>query len=61
MDQAGSTDRWVRMPIGLQPELYEWLRVEAFNRRVAMAEIVREALATYRERIDPQLTLPIDR
>ena len=43
-------DKLVRVPIAFPDELYEWLRLEAFERRVPMAELVREALVGYRER-----------
>jgi predicted DNA-binding protein len=53
--------RFVRLPIGFPPELYEWLRKTAFRRRRPMAEVVREAVQEYRERQEPQLTLPMGR
>lgn len=40
-------DRPVKVPIALPESLYEWLRGSAFDRRVPMAEIVREALVAY--------------
>ena len=45
------------MPVSFPDDLYEWMRETAFRRRVPMAELVREALREYRERIDPQLGL----
>jgi hypothetical protein len=48
-----------RLPITFPTDEYEWLREAAFRRRVAMAELVRLALRQYRERLDPQLDLPI--
>jgi hypothetical protein len=42
-------------------EMYEWLRSEAFRQRRKMAELVREAVAEYRLKTEPQLDLPIDR
>jgi hypothetical protein len=50
---------FVKVPIGFPPEMYEWLRETAFRRHVSMAVVVREALLEYRERIDPQMTLPL--
>jgi hypothetical protein len=50
----------VRLPITLPVILHEWLRQRAFRERRAMAELVREALNEYRERHDPQLSLPMD-
>lgn len=49
----------MKVPIAFSPEMYDWLREAAFRRRVPMAVIVREALIEYRERTDPQLTLPL--
>jgi Arc/MetJ-type ribon-helix-helix transcriptional regulator len=49
----------VRMPISLPFTLHEWIREASHRRRVSMAEVVREALREYRERVDPQLELPI--
>jgi len=40
----------VRVPIAFPEELYEWLRLEAFRRREPMAEVVRTALLSFRER-----------
>jgi hypothetical protein len=55
-----SADKPIRVPIGFPPELYEWLRETAFRRRGRMAEVVREAVKEYRDRQEPQLTLPMD-
>lgn len=52
-------DRQVRLPVGLPPDLYEWLRGEAFRKRRKMAAIVRDAVAEYRSRVDPQMGLPL--
>jgi hypothetical protein len=49
-----------RVPISFPDELYEWLRAAAFQRRLPMAEIVRQALREHREKTDPQLQLPIE-
>jgi hypothetical protein len=49
--------KYTRVPIGFPDELYEWLRQVAFERRVPMAEVVREALREHRQRLDPQLDL----
>lgn len=43
----------IKLPVGLPPEQYEWLRESAFRRRVPMAEIVRQALREHRERAEP--------
>jgi hypothetical protein len=51
------SERMPRVPISFPDELYEWMRETAFRRRVPMAELVREALREYRDRIDPQLGL----
>jgi len=48
-----------RSPIGFAEDQYEWLRTEAFRRRIPMAQLVREAVDEHRERINPQLTLPL--
>lgn len=53
-------DRLVRVPIGFPPELHEWLRETAHRRRTRMAELVRQAVREYRERQEPQLSLPVD-
>jgi len=50
-----------RLPITFPTDEYEWLREAAFRRRIAMAELVRLALREYRERLEPQLDLPIKR
>lgn len=52
-------DKLIRVPIGFPPELHEWLRLVAFRRHTAMAEVVREAVRDYRDRLDPQLGLHI--
>lgn len=52
-------DKLQRIPIGFPEELYEWLRKTSFRTRQPMAEIVREAVREYRQRVDPQLDLPI--
>jgi hypothetical protein len=51
----------VKVPIALPEGLYEWLREAAFRRRTSMAALVREALHDYRNRVDPQLDLPMTR
>jgi hypothetical protein len=43
-------DNLVKVPIAFPEEMYEWLRLEAFQRRVPMAELVRAAVLGYRER-----------
>lgn len=45
------------MPVSFPDDLYEWMRETAFKRRIPMAELVREALREYRERVEPQLDL----
>lgn len=52
-----SSEGMTRVPIAFPDDLYEWMRETAFRRRVSMAELVREALREYRERVDPQLGL----
>jgi hypothetical protein len=49
----------IRVPIGFPPEVHEWLRERAFHGRTPMAGIVREAVAEYRARHDPQLGRPL--
>jgi hypothetical protein len=51
MVEAGSKEtpeKFVKVPIGLTEELYEWLRDTAFRRRVSMAQVVREALNAHK-------------
>jgi hypothetical protein len=48
-----------KVPIGFPEDQYEWLRAEAFRRRIPMAQLVREAVDEHRERVDPQLVLPL--
>jgi len=55
-----SADRLIRVPIGFPPELHEWLREAAFRRRTTMAELVRDAVREHRDRLDPQLGLPLE-
>ena len=55
----GGGERLVRMPVALPEDLHEWLREAAFRRRASMAELLRVALRQYRDRVDPQLELPI--
>jgi hypothetical protein len=54
-------EQLVKVPIAFPEDLYEWLRESAFRRRTSMAALVREALRDYRQRLDPQLDLPIGR
>ena len=54
-------EKTTRIPITFPDELYEWLREFAFRRHEPMAQVVREALREYRERVDPQLPLPLER
>ncbi len=48
-----------KVPIAFPEDLYEWLREQAYRRRTSMAHLVREAVAEYRLRSEPQLELPI--
>jgi len=57
--EAGE-DKLTRIPVSFPDEQYEWLRGFAFRRHEAMAEVVREALRQYRDRVDPQLVLPME-
>ena len=50
---------YVKLPIGLLNEQYEWLRTYSFRNRLKMAEVMRMALERYRVQVDPQLGLPI--
>jgi hypothetical protein len=43
-------DKLVRLPVSFPTPVHEWLRQRAFDRRMAMAEIVREAVREYRYR-----------
>jgi hypothetical protein len=61
LDPREEKEKQVRIPIGFPVDQYEWLRETAFRTRTTMAEVVRLALAEYRDRIDPQLPLPISR
>lgn len=49
-DEADPSEPVVKVPIAFPESLYEWLREEAFRRRVSMAQVVREAVSAYRER-----------
>ena len=51
--------RGTKFPIDFGEELYDWLRETAYRQRRPMADVVREALRQYRQRIDPQMQLPI--
>ncbi len=46
-----------RVPITFPDDLYEWLRRTAFDRRVSMADLVRESVREQRGRIENQLDL----
>lgn len=50
-----------KIPIDLGTDLYEWLRELAYRQRRPMAELVREALRDYRDRVEPQMHLPMER
>jgi hypothetical protein len=60
-DDPNQEERWVRLPIGFPPELHEWLRETAHRRRTKMAELVRQAVLEYREREEPQMSMPVKR
>lgn len=49
----------MKLLISLDEPQYEWLRRFAFDHRIPMTALVREALNEYRERHDPQLPLPL--
>ena len=49
-----------KVPIDFGTELYEWLKEASFRQRRPMSELVRDALREYRDRVDPQLRLPIN-
>lgn len=49
-----------KVPIDFGTELYEWLKDRSSHQRRPMAVLVREAVREYRERVDPQLRLPIN-
>ena len=57
---ASLSEHLTKVPIAFPDDLYEWMRTRSFANRQSMAEIVREALRQYRERVDPQLPLPIE-
>lgn len=40
---------WHRLVIGVHPQMYERLRLDAFVKRISIAEICREALERYYE------------
>jgi hypothetical protein len=44
------------MPISFTPDLHEWLRETAHERRTAMSELVRQAVREYREREEQQMS-----
>jgi metal-responsive CopG/Arc/MetJ family transcriptional regulator len=48
-----------RVPITFPEGLYERLREASFKRRIAMSEIVREALREHLDRTEPQMRFPI--
>jgi len=56
----GGEEKLTRIPVSFPDEQYEWLREFAFRRHAAMAEVVREALRQFRERVDPQMSLPME-
>ena len=49
-----------RLPVTFPEETHEWLRQQAFRRRMKMAELVRLAVQEYRDKTEPQLGLPIE-
>ena len=42
----------VKLPIALPTDQYEWLREFAFQQRIPMAEVVRQALRAHREHVE---------
>ncbi len=59
-DSPEGGEKLIRVPIGFPPDVHEWLREQAFRRRTAMAQIVREAVQEHRNRLETQLGLPFD-
>jgi hypothetical protein len=59
LDDQELEEKTTRIPVSFPAGLYEWLREFAFRRHTPMAEVVREALRQYRDRMDPQIPLPI--
>jgi hypothetical protein len=59
LERGEEAEKATRVPISFPEDLYEWLREAAFRRRIPMAEIVREAVREHRQRVDPQLDLPM--
>jgi hypothetical protein len=49
----------IRLPVALPTDLYEWLRETAHKEHVSMAHVIRKALTSYRNLVDPQLRLPL--
>jgi len=49
-----------KVPIAFPEEMYEWLRGRAYQGHTSMAHLVRQAVAEYRLRTEPQLELPIE-
>jgi len=49
-----------KLPIDFGPDLYTWLQVRAPREGRSLAAVVRQALLEYRDRVDPQLTLPLN-
>lgn len=47
------------MPVGFPEALHAWMRSYGERVGVPAAEIVRQAVVEYRERVDAQLDLPI--
>ena len=50
MPRATNGEKVVKVPIGFPDYLYEWLRDTAHQRRVSMAQLVRDAVTEYKER-----------
>jgi hypothetical protein len=47
-----SREELVKVPVSLPRDQYEWLREFAFQQRIPMAEVVRQALRAHREHVE---------
>jgi hypothetical protein len=54
-----SRPKLIRVPIGFPSELHQWLQRTSTKVNRSMGSIVREAVTEYRQRVEPQLELPI--
>ncbi len=48
--RPGGRSKTVKVPIAFPADMYEWLRESAYQRRVPMAQIVREAVQRYQKK-----------